>query len=117
MDKELLIKNVKTACERRNISVKFALESAGVSKDYIVNLRRTQSKSLSDTVALSAFLGVSVSELVGDSPRYSVPSEFAAIWAQLDAVDRAQIVGFARGLAAAEKYIKTEVDLDQSSAG
>ena len=117
MDKELLINSVRAACEQRNISVKSALECAGVSKDYIVNLRRTQSKSLSDTVALAAFLGVSVSELIGDFPRFSVPSDFAALWAQLDAVDRAQLVGFARGLAAAEKYIKTEIDLGQSSAG
>ena len=99
------------------MSVKSALERAGISKDYIVNLRRTQSRSLSDTAALAAFLGVSVSELIGDVPKLSFPADFAELWARLDAVDRAQIIGFARGLAAAEKYIKTEIDLDQSSVG
>lgn len=116
MNKELLINNVDSLCRKMGYSPKKAFELSGASKDYFVNLRRTQSKSLSDTVALAEFLHVSVSDLVGDAPKTVFPADFIMIWSTLDEIDRAQIIGFARGLAAGDKYIKTAIDLDKREA-
>lgn len=109
MDKELLINNIKKWCNVAGIKQTVAFREAGVGKSFVSHIRDGQMPSVAKVADLAAYLGVSTSDLIGDN--HQEPQQaIAEVWARLDEVDRAQVLGFAKGLANAEKYIKTVPD-------
>lgn len=115
MNKDLLITNIIRQCGRVGIKPTRACSEAGVGKDLLGNIRLGKKTELWRIVDLAAFLGCSTSDLVGDAAQ-AQPSELASLWESFDDLDRGQLVGFARGLATAEKYTQASRP-DRKTAG
>ncbi|MBR3861113.1 MAG: hypothetical protein IKM84_04430 [Oscillospiraceae bacterium] len=109
MNKDVLAENIKRYCEAKGTKPTPACIAAGVGKDLLQNIRLGKKTEMWRIVDLALYLGVSTSDLIGDN--HQEPQQaIAEVWARLDEVDRAQVLGFAKGLANAEKYIKTVPD-------
>lgn len=109
MDRNLLIQNIKLYAEMKGMKSTPACIAAGVGKTFLADIKRGQTPSVAKVADLAAYLGVSTSDLIGDN-RQEPQQAIAEVWARLDEIDRAQVLGFAKGLANAEKYIKTVSD-------
>lgn len=107
MDKELLIYNINRACKNAGIAPTKAFSEAGVGKDFIVNLRRSGGTSVAKVADLAAYLGVSVSDLVGDANTPAELAPLAAAWAELNEEGRERLIAYAEDLVASGRYIKS----------
>ena len=121
MNKDLLVSNIINQCERVGTKPTPACIEAGVGKDLIQNIRLGKKTELWRIADLAAYLGCSTSDLVGDAASSELllselTLRLGEVWERLDETDRAQLVGFARGLAAAEKYTQTTRS-DRQTAG
>lgn len=71
MDKELFVQNIKKFCIQRNIKPTVACREAGVSASFISNIEgRGQTPSVEKVQMLAQYLGVTVSELLGETSPY-----------------------------------------------
>lgn len=69
MDKELFVQKVKFYCERKNVKPTVACREAGVGTSFINNIEaRGQVPSVEKVQQLAQYLGVTVSELLGETP-------------------------------------------------
>ena len=67
MDKELLVQNIKDYCARRNVKPTVACRESGVGSSFINNIEaRGQTPSVEKVQLLAQYLGVTVSELLGE---------------------------------------------------
>lgn len=109
MDRELLILNIARFAEARNESTSHACIAAGCGKSYISNLRRGQTPSVASVADLAAYLGVSVSDLVGDAKFPAELAPLASAWAELNDEGRARLVEYAEDLVRGGRYIKNHL--------
>lgn len=68
MDKVLFVQNVKFYCERRGIKPTVACRDSGAGKDFLNQIStRGQTPSVEKVEQLAHYLGVTVSELLGEA--------------------------------------------------
>lgn len=106
MDKELLIANITRFARANNTSPSAACIGAGLSKNYVSELKRGKMPSVASVADLAAHLDVSVSDLVGDAKTPAELAPLAAAWAELNDEGRARLVAYAEDLCASGRYKK-----------
>lgn len=106
MDNSVLISNILNYCASENLKPTAACQNAGVGKSFISTLRNGVSPSVSKVVDLAAYLGVSVSDLVGDAKTPAELAPLADAWAELNDEGRQRLVEYADDLLQSGKYIK-----------
>lgn len=106
MNKELMISNVLKFCSARDIKPTVACAEAGVGKNFVTNMKRGQTPSVAAVADLAAYLGVSTSDLVGDSQTPADLAPLADAWAELNEEGRARLTAYAEDLTASGRYIK-----------
>ena len=114
MDKELLIANIVRIAAAKNESPSRACIAAGLSKNYVSELRRGRTPGLSSVYDLAVHLGVSVSDLVGDAKTPAELAPLADAWAELNDEGRERLIQYAEDLVASGRYAQKS---DQSSVG
>lgn len=68
MDKELFVQNIKRFCALRGVKPTIACRESGVSASFISNIEgRNQTPSVEKVQMLAQYLGVTTSELLGES--------------------------------------------------
>ena len=68
MDKENFVQNIKFFCEKRKVKPTVACREAGVGTSFINNIeKRRQTPSVEKVEMLAHYLGVTVSELLGET--------------------------------------------------
>lgn len=68
MDKEKFVQNIKFFCTRKNIKPTVACREAGVGTSFINNIeKRRQTPSVEKVQILARYLGVTTSELLGET--------------------------------------------------
>ena len=118
MDKEILISIVLRYCSEAGIKPTVACVSAGIGKNFISNMKKGQTPSVALVADLAAYLGVSVSDLVGDVKTPAELAPLAAAWADLNEEGHERLISYAEDLVASGRYIKTNpAELDQKSIG
>ena len=69
MDKENFVQNIKLYCARKDVKPTVACREAGVGTSFINNIEvRGQTPSVEKVQMLARYLGVTVSELLGEEP-------------------------------------------------
>ena len=106
MDKELMIFNIKKYCEAKNIKPTIACTAAGVGRSFVSNIARGQTPSVASVADLAAYLGVSVSDLVGDAKTPAELAPLAKAWAELNDEGRARLIEYAEDLVNGGRYKK-----------
>ena len=109
MDRETLIFNIKRFAGANNESPSGACLAAGLSKNFVSEIKRGRMPSVSSVYALAAHLGVSVSDLVGDAQTPADLAPLADAWAVLNEEGRARLVAYAEDLCASGRYIKNHL--------
>lgn len=68
MNKEIFVQNIKSFCARRNVKPTVACREAGVGTSFINNIEaRGQVPSVEKVQLLAQYLGVTVSDLLGET--------------------------------------------------
>lgn len=68
MDKENFVQNIKFYCSRKNVKPTVACRESGVGTSFINNIeKRGQTPSVEKVQLLARYLGVTVSELLGET--------------------------------------------------
>lgn len=109
MDKETLIYNIQRFCEARNTKPTPACIAAGVGHSFLTDIKRNKMPSVEKVVMLAAYLGVSVSDLIGDVKTPAELAPLASAWAELNDEGRARLVAYAEDLTASGRYIKNHL--------
>ena len=66
MDAQIFVQNIKNFCERKGIKPTVACRESGVGTSFINNVERGQTPSVAKVQMLAKYLGVTVSELLGE---------------------------------------------------
>lgn len=66
MDAQIFVQNIKNFCERKGIKPTVACRESGVGTSFINNVERGQTPSVAKVQMLAEYLGVTVSELLGE---------------------------------------------------
>ena len=106
MDKETLIFNIQKYCDARNTKPTPACIAAGVGHSFLTDIKRDKMPSVEKVATLAAYLGVSVSDLVGDAQMPAELAPLAAAWSELSDEGRARLVEYAEDLVAGGRYKK-----------
>lgn len=118
MNKDLLVLNIRKYCEARNIRPTIACTAAGVGRSFVSDIVRGRIPSVAACADLAAYLGVSVSDLVGDAQTPVELAPLADAWAELNDEGRERLVSYAEDLVASGRYIKNCPDgVDKESIG
>ena len=116
MDKDILIKNIEAAAFRAGSKPTPICIAAGVGRQFLSDLRRNKIPSVAKVADLAAYLGVSTSDLVGDS---NTPEELRPLlnaWAELNDEGRERLISYAEDLIAGGRYIKNNnAELDRKA--
>ena len=116
MDRETLIFNITRFAAAKDESPSGACLAAGVGKNYVSEIKRGKTPSVASVADLAAYLGVSVSDLVGDAQTPAELAPLAAAWAELNDEGRERLVAYAEDLVAGGRYIKNHPDRIQKEA-
>lgn len=106
MDKDILIHNIEIAAFRLGRKPTPVCIDAGVGRQFLSDLRRGKMPSVAKIADLAVYLGVSVSDLVGDAKTPAELAPLAAAWAELNEEGRERLVQYAEDLVASGRYIK-----------
>lgn len=106
MTNETLIFNIQKYCEAKNTKPTPAAIAAGVGRTFFADLNRGKTPSVSKVADLAAYLGVSVSDLVGDAKTPAELAPLADAWAALSDEGRVRLVEYAEDLVAGGRYSK-----------
>lgn len=109
MNNETLIYNIQKYCEARNIKPTPAAIAAGIGRTFFADLNRGKTPSVAKVADLAAYLGVSVSDLVGDAKTPAELAPLAEAWAELNDEGRARLVEYAEDLVNGGRYIKNHL--------
>ncbi len=109
MNNETLISNIQKYCELRNTKPTPACVAAGVGHSFLTDIKRGKMPSIEKVATLAAFLGVSVSDLVGDAKTPAELAPLAEAWAELNDEGRARLIEYAEDLTASGRYIKNHL--------
>lgn len=70
MDLDIFVQNIKSQCGRKGIKPTVACREAGVGQSFINNMEKQRSvPSVEKVQRLAHYLGVTVSELLGETPQ------------------------------------------------
>ena len=72
LDPVVFVQNIKKYCERSGIKPTVACRESGVGTSFINNIERGQTPSVSKVQMLADYLGVTTSELLGETPQSPV---------------------------------------------
>lgn len=112
MDKDLLIQNIVTYARAKGESMSHACIAAGAGKSFISDIKRGRMPSLSKFVDLAEYLGISMSDLVGDTVSNSDTQtseesrKLLELLSQLNEEGREKLLEYADDLVLSGKYIK-----------
>lgn len=67
MDREIFVQNIKSICKLKGIAPTAACKESGVGGSFINDINRGQTPSVAKVQLLAQYLGVTVSELLGES--------------------------------------------------
>lgn len=104
MDKDALISNIERFARSAGVSPSRACISAGLSKNFLSEVKRGRMPNVAAIADLASFLGVSTSDLVGDVRE--LPPQLLQAWSQLNDEGREKLTDYAEDLAASGRYIK-----------
>lgn len=111
MNKDLLIQNIATYAKANGESMSHACIAAGAGKSFISDIKRGRMPSLSKFVDLAEYLGVSISDLVGDSvselDTSELSKELVLLFEQLNPEGQEKLLDYADDLVLSGKYIKS----------
>lgn len=78
MNKTLFVQNIKLYCERAGVKPTVACRESGAGKDFLNQIvTRGQVPSVEKVQLLAQYLGVTVSELLGEIESFDVPDDEA----------------------------------------
>lgn len=112
MNKSQFVQNIKIFCERRNVKPTVACREAGVGTSFINNIEaRGQTPSVEKVQLLAQYLGVTVSELLGEVSNPNAlsdlpPTSLEWLIAQLNEEGQAKLLDLADDMVASGKYKK-----------
>ena len=111
MDKETLIANIEKVCAARGIKPSPACIAAGIRSNFLTEVKRGKTPSVSSVAALAAYLGVSTSDLVGDKRPGADEGEaqLLALYDELNDEGRERLIEYAEDLTASGRYIKNRL--------
>ena len=66
MDAQIFVQNIKNFCEMKGVKPTVACRESGVGTSFINNVERGQTPSVAKVQMLAEYLGVTVSELLGE---------------------------------------------------
>ena len=90
MEPALFVQNIKHYCELKGVKPTVACRESGVGTSFINNIDRGQTPSVAKVQMLATYLGVTVSELLGEekSPAPAVTDEGIVSHPLLEKFDR-----------------------------
>ena len=108
MDRETLIANIEKVCAARGIKPSPACIAAGIWSNFLTEVKRGNTPSVSSVAALAAYLGVSTSDLVGDKRPGAEEDEtrLLALFDDLNEEGRERLLDYAEDLTASGRYKK-----------
>lgn len=75
MDLEVFVQNIKSLCSHRGITPTAACEASGAGRNFMDNLKKGSIPSVSKVQLLADFLGVTTSELLGETKEHTVQDD------------------------------------------
>ena len=75
MDLEVFVQNIKLLCSHRGITPTAACEASGAGRNFMDNLKKGSIPSVSKVQLLADFLGVTTSELLGETKEPTVQDD------------------------------------------
>lgn len=66
MDRKVFVQNIKHYCALRGVKPTVACRESGVGVSFINGIERGQTPSVANVQLLSSYLGITVSELIGE---------------------------------------------------
>ena len=109
MDVKGFVQNIKLYCDRKGVKPTVACKESGAGKDLINQIeRRGSMPSIEKVQMLAEYLGVTVSELLGEKPptgqlASGQEMEFARLFAQLSSDQQALVLAQLQGIVAAKE--------------
>lgn len=73
----LFVENIKYYCKRKGVKTTAACKEAGVGGSFVADINRGQTPSVEKVWQLAQYLGVTVSELLGEIEGFDVPDDQA----------------------------------------
>ena len=67
MNRDAFVQNIKFYCERKGLKPTNACKDAGVGTSFVTDIKRGQTPSVEKVEMLAHYLGVTVSELIGET--------------------------------------------------
>lgn len=110
MDKVILVINIRKLCAAKNLKPTIACTAAGVGRSLLSDIERGKTPSVAKVADLAAYLGVSTSDLVGDTKTPAELAPLAAAWSELNEEGRDRLIAYAEDLTASGRYIKNYPD-------
>jgi len=80
VDRDFFVQNVKSLCSERKLTQTEACKASGVGASFISDIKRGQTPSVEKVQMLAAYLGVTTSELLGETPAQPVPDSGTPEW-------------------------------------
>lgn len=108
MDKELFVQKVKLICLQKGIKPTNACKESGVGGSFINDIERGRIPSVAKVQMLAEYLGVTVSELLGekappaDQPANGREAEFVRLFDQLTPDQQALVLAQLKGIVDAQ---------------
>lgn len=107
MDVDLFLNTVKTKCELRNTSPTVACVQSGLSRSFLTDIKKGRSPTVGNLEKLAAYLGCTVSELLGE---FSIvggeTNELLIRFSQLNDEGRERLLETADDMVRSGKYSK-----------
>lgn len=108
MDKDFFVQKVKLLCLQKGIKPTNACKESGVGGSFLSDINRGQVPSVAKVQMLAEYLGVTVSELLGEKPptgqlASGQEMEFARLFAQLSSDQQALVLAQLQGIVAAKE--------------
>lgn len=107
MDAEKLVKNIQDLCKSKGTTPTVACADSGAGRNLLTNMKNGSWPSADKFMMLANYLGVTTSELLGETaavnayPQLSAEEEqILAVFRALDQTGRIKVQSFAEGLAA-----------------
>ena len=108
MDAQLFVQNIKYFCSLQGIKPTVACRESGVGSSFINNVERGQTPSVAKVQMLAEYLGVTVSELLGekappaDQPANGREAEFVRLFDQLTPDQQTLVLAQLKGIVDAQ---------------
>ena len=75
MDREVFVQNIEKYCAQNGVKPTNACRDSGVGASFVTDIKRGQTPSVAKVQLLAQYLGCTVSDLLGEKPTSSPPSE------------------------------------------